>query len=367
MVPTLQTTGLSTANPMAPPTPHMNSGRRLSKSVMTADSGDTEGSKGWGLVPLPNTDGSGTARAVRVVQTAQAEDFNMLSVKWVFNLPNAQGQDVMQQVELRHGRRSGIRKIYVNKELVTRDKSLWKAITDSGSTHQFMIGPESRNECAITIYPKGSIMSGYQYQLELDGRAIEKMTAVGAEPSIEALDIGVRAVSLPKEARGLGMTIRNNPLGPTGVVVWTVEPGKAAEAQGIKIGDVVLSIEDHLVNDIDKLTEFVAESVDNVNMELAGTGSSRVVVMQKLLPNQNPEDRTPIGLGLQTTSCGVGILVTEIDVGSAAASSDLKIGDAILSINDQVPSSPKDAVRLILEEKGKPVKFTIISSEQQMA
>ena len=216
-VPSIPTAGLSTANPNAPPTPHMNSGRRLSKQIMTADSGDAEGSKGWGLVALP--DGGGTARAVRVVQTAQAEDFNMMAIKWVFDLPDAAGKGVLQQVELRHGRRSGIRKIYVNKDMVSREKSLWKAVSDSGSTHSFMIGPEARNECTITIYPKSSLAGGYQYQLEIDGRAIEKQMAPGQEPTIEGLDIGVRAVQLPKEARGLGMTIRNNPLGPTGVVV----------------------------------------------------------------------------------------------------------------------------------------------------
>ena len=364
LMPTLQMTGLSTANPAAPPTPHKNSGRRLSKSVMTADSSDSDGSKGWGLVPLPMNDGSGTARAVRVVQSTQIEDLNMISVKWVFNLPDHTGKEHMQQVELRHGRRSGIRKIYVNKELVARDKSIWKAISDSGSTHQFMIGPTNRNECAVTIYPKGSIMSGYQYQLEIDGRAIEKQTAVGQEPTVEGLDIGVRAIELPKSANGLGMTIRNNPLGPTGVVVWTVEPGKPADQIGIKIGDVILSIEDHLVNEIDKLAEYVGESQDVVHMEIAGTATSRVVIMQKMLPGADPEARTPIGLGLQTTSCGVGILITEIDHGSAAAYSDLKIGDAVLSINDQVPSSPKDAVKLILEDKGQPVKFVIISSKE---
>jgi len=301
------------------------------------------------------------------VQTTQAEDFNMLSVKWVFDLPDSKGNGVVQQVELRHGRRSGLRKIYVNKELVARDKSLWKAISDSGSTHQFMIGPEAKHECSITIYPKGSIMTGYQYQLEIDGRAIEKQTTPGQEPKVEGLDIGVRAIALPKEARGLGMTIRNNPLGPTGVVVWTVEPGKAAEDQGIKIGDVILSIEDHIVNEIDKLTEWVSQSQGKVNMELAGTATSRIVVMDKLLPGQDPEVKTPIGLGLQTTSCGVGILITEIDNGSAAQHSELKVGDALLSINDQVPSSPKDAVRLILEEKGKPVKFVVINSDQMLA
>ena len=267
-VPVLETQGLSISDGQAPPTPHMHSGRRLSKSVMTADSGDTEGSKGWGLVALPS--GHGTARAVRVVQTAQAEDFNMINIKWVFNLPDRFGNnEVVQQVELRHGRRSGIRKIYVNKQLVEREKSLWKAVSNSGSTHSFMIGPDNRNECTITIYPKGSITGGYQYQLELDGRQIEKQTAVG-EPTIEGLDIGVRAIQLPKDPRGLGMTLRNNPLGPTGVVVWTVEPGKAAELAGIRIGDVVLSIEDNIVNSIDNLVEYVSKSVHVVNMELAG-------------------------------------------------------------------------------------------------
>ena len=56
----------------APPTPHKMSGRRLSKSVARADSQDAEGSKGWGMCEM--VDGSGTPRAVRVVQKAEALD-----------------------------------------------------------------------------------------------------------------------------------------------------------------------------------------------------------------------------------------------------------------------------------------------------
>ena len=71
------------------------------------------------------------------------------------------------------------------------------------------------------------------------------------------------------------------------------------------------------------------------------------------------EKGKPIGLGLQTTSCGVGILVTEIDKNSAAMDSDLRIGDCVLSIDLMVPSSPKDAVGKILAE-GDTVKFVVI-------
>jgi hypothetical protein len=50
---------------------------------------------------------------VRVVQSEEHENFNMIQVKWVYTL-----NDKYYQILLRHGRRSGIRKIYVNKEMV---------------------------------------------------------------------------------------------------------------------------------------------------------------------------------------------------------------------------------------------------------
>ena len=55
-----------------------------------------------------------------------------------------------------------------------------------------------------------------------------------------------------------------------------------------------------------------------------------------------------MGLGLQTTSCGIGILVTEIDMDGTAAQSNLKTGDSILSVDGVVPVSPKHAVQLIM-------------------
>ena len=45
----------------------------------------------------------------------EMEDFNMVSVKWVWSLDNS-----TYQIELRHGRKSGIRKIYVNKVVLAQ-------------------------------------------------------------------------------------------------------------------------------------------------------------------------------------------------------------------------------------------------------
>jgi len=284
-------------------------------------------------------------------------------VTWNCDLENEQNVKQTYTVELRHGRRTGIRKIYVNKELVDRSKDIVKVLHDSGGQYPFRLGTKTAE---IEITNKG-FGAGYAYKLTLDGNPIEQQTALPQGGTKPGLDIGVRAVQLPKSANGLGMTLRNNPLGNSGVVVWTVEEGKAAASAGIQIGDVVLSVEEHLVDTIDNLIDYVAASKGVVNMELAGTGSSKTVVMRKEIPGQtDPNAKVPIGLGLQTTSCGIGILITEIDSNTAAAYSGLGVGDCILSIEDTVPKSPKHAVELIL---GKPesVKFIVVDSTQEAA
>ena len=257
-VPQIPTFGLDTT-PIAPPTPHKMSGRRLSKSVMRADSHDGEGSKGWGLVSLE--DGSGTPRAVRVVQKAVSEDFNMYKVSWTWSV-----LDKTYQIDLRHGRRSGIRKIYVNKQLVERQHNLKDMVSSSGSIHKVQL--DDGLEGIIHIASKGG-MSGFTYQLLVNDNPIEQNLA--GPMTAGPLDIGERTIALEKSAEGLGMTLRNNPLGPTGVVVWTVEKGKAADRALVRPGDVVLSLSDEIVDDIGPMSELVAKVTGStIYMELAG-------------------------------------------------------------------------------------------------
>merc|ERR1719454_238033 len=114
-------------------------------------------------------DGSGTMRAVRVVQKAECEDFNMYKVTWLWTVDGK-----TFQVDLRHGRKSGIRKIYVNKELVARAKNLKDMVADSGSTHNLHL--DDHHDGVIKILPKSAI-SGFTYQLEIDGNPIEQNIA----------------------------------------------------------------------------------------------------------------------------------------------------------------------------------------------
>ena len=100
----------------------------------------------------------GTPRSVRVVQKEESEGLNMIRVGWVWSLDGK-----TYQIELRHGRKSGMRKMcarplerrdrhlarlpkftgrhgpvsYINRQLVERVRALKDLLADAGSVHEF--------------------------------------------------------------------------------------------------------------------------------------------------------------------------------------------------------------------------------------
>ena len=159
------------------------------------------------------------------------------------------------------------------------------------------------------------------------------------------------------------MTLRNNPHN-IGVVVWSVERGKAAEAvwpappsarrplpavaavaaavpavpavaaklapamasppaspaeaadgvlprqAGIMVGDVVLSISSHLVDSIDNLVAYVGECSGTVHMEVAGSAASRLISMVK--SKENPK----VSQSPQQSAATVAVIVVAVTVGN---------------------------------------------------
>ena len=126
------------------------SARRLSKSVLHADSSGISSSNASGIVML--TDSVGTPRAVRVVQKEESEGRNIIRVGWIWST-----EGTTHQIELRHGRKSGIRKIYINKQLVERVKTLKDLFSDIGSVHEFPL--EGQRVAQLHIVPRG--LSGF--------------------------------------------------------------------------------------------------------------------------------------------------------------------------------------------------------------
>ncbi|KAG8468006.1 hypothetical protein KFE25_007058 [Diacronema lutheri] len=190
------------------------------RKPLVATSNDLEGSNTAGIVTV--RDSMGTPRSVRVVQKEEPEGVNMIKISWFYIL-----EDKTYTIELRHGRLSGIRKIYVNKELILRDKRIVYALSARASMHDFDVGPK---RARIVVEPASG---AYSYQLFIDGRIVES-----APPA--ATEIKSKIVRVVKDRR-IGMTLQNNANGP-GVVVVHFQPESAARDAGVAIGDILLSV-----------------------------------------------------------------------------------------------------------------------------
>jgi len=307
------------------------SSRRLKKEVLKASSTSSETSNTHGSITL--RDGSGTPRSVRVVQSEEFEDFNMVAVKWVYTL-----DEKFHEVVLRHGRRSGIRKIYVNKELIERHKSISGYLVDRGSQHHFTV----RGRPATITIERGR-SAGFTYSLSIDNEEIERDIGItGAGLSAE---MGTHFVRPCVGGEGFGMTLANCGQRTDGVVVLELEPGFPAHRAGLLVGDIILSVGEECIVDtnviIDKLTDVQGEVI----LEVAGNSPSRIVTIPN--PHASKEHGA---LTLSDTACGVGVYVSAVTHARPPASTghgQLEIGDVILSVDGAVTESAKETMKYI--------------------
>ena len=98
--------------------------------------------------------------------------------------------------------------------------------------------------------------------------------------------LGTRLIKVPKTAGGLGMRVRYK--SDTGVVVWTVEVDKAAWNAGMRVGDILLSIEGHVINSMEQLMDCLSEAEGFINFEVAGQGPPE----QTGATQQGPSEQT---------------------------------------------------------------------------
>src|SRR5690242_2523945 len=164
-----------------------------------------------------------------------------------------------------------------------------------------------------------------------------------------------------------------------GVVVNNVEPGSPAAGAGLKMGDVILSINGQPIDSGDDLVEIISRSKvgSRVQVDLLREGKqrtatvevadrNRILAQQQASPPPNDSRSSPeqsggvLGASVRSLTPDQssqltkalhlvkpqGVIVTRVVPESFAAELNVQAGDIILSINHQPVSSMDDFVRL---------------------
>ena len=230
--------------------------------------------------------------------------------------------------------------------------------------------------------------------LNMDGQVVGVNAAIIASgsgigfaiPSTMANKVIEQLRTSKKVSRGwLGVTIQDvdentaKALGlsePTGALVSTVLPGDPADQAGIKTSDVILEVNGKSVASSAELTQNIAGLAPGEKAKLVVWRKGGKVTLTATLGERNikqtaeaqgkpqkeeaademglslrpvEKDQEAKALGLEKP---VGLLVTSVLQGSAAAENGMRPGDVILEINQQ-PVSTVAAFRKVLESEGK--------------
>lgn len=183
--------------------------------------------------------------------------------------------------------------------------------------------------------------------------------------------------------------------GPNGAVLTNIESGTPAERAGLQPGDVVTAVNGEPVADSNGLRLRISRTAPGTAVKLTvqrAEGPKEVTVTLAQLPNEDKNDdgqpdlrggnRTPLqGVSvdeldaqtarqLQLSPTTKGVVVTDVDVASAAYEAGLRRGDVIQSVNRKPVASVgefetavgRGGSVLLLVNRGGATRFVVVES-----
>ncbi len=171
--------------------------------------------------------------------------------------------------------------------------------------------------------------------------------------------IGVQVQNVtPELAKSFGMKE------PKGALVAEVNPGTPAEKAGIQRGDIIIEFNGHPINEMNELPRLVADTPPGtaVTVKLLREGKEKTVKMTLTELTEEATGKTPgeegqeegaiLGLVVKNLDAALakrfrlkdtkGVIIIQVEGGSAAAEAGLQPGDIILEINGKAIENLKD-------------------------
>jgi len=146
----------------------------------------------------------------------------------------------------------------------------------------------------------------------------------------------------------LGLTLVNRD-SRIGCVISHVLPGGVGELAGLGVGDVVLAVDGRIYSETVAMSNAIFAASGVVSFEVAGAMPSRQVRIGRL----------PLCLTLRSTSCRVGVLITDVTAGGPAANAGLTVGDLILSVNGSPIETAEKGLRALNERGAAPCLLVV--------
>jgi serine protease Do len=154
------------------------------------------------------------------------------------------------------------------------------------------------------------------------------------------------------------------PEGVFGALVSRVRPSSPASRGGLKRGDLVTSVDGHLVagaRDFFQILETVTAS-QPLDLQIWRTGSftSKTVIAEEIPPRHIQElSQQRLGLSLIPNPEG-GYVVERVRAGSAAAALGIEAGDLVLQVNGTTLKGDEDLNRAILDLRGRAAALIVV-------